>query len=127
MLNWGEAQIKELAATNLEQKQFEEFAHLVQRVMRAVNRLVGQRADIDDEKIRKQMLRLLTQTVALAGGNEQTLEQWQSAPGAESLINAANQLIDQKSELSDTQMVEQLLQLADQVKQILQQPKDSRQ
>ena len=121
LLNWGEVQLRELAAANLEQRQFEEFANLVQRVMRAVNRLVGQRADIDDEKMRKRMLRLLTQAISLAGGDEQTLEQWRNMPGAESLIDAANQLIEQKSELSDAEMVERLLQLADQVKQILQQ------
>jgi len=125
LLSWGETQLKKLAAANLEQEQFEESANLVQRVMRAVNRLVGQRADIDNEKMRKSMLRLLTQAISLAGGDEQTLEQWQNVPGADSIINTANQLIEQKLELSDTEMVEGLLQLADQVRQFLQHQKDS--
>ena len=120
LLNWGETQLKELAAANLEPEQFETFANLVQRVMRVINQLVGQRAELDDEEMRNKMLRLLKQAINLAGGDDQILEQWQNVQGAESIVSAANQLIEQKSELPDTEMVERLLQLADQIKQTIQ-------
>jgi hypothetical protein len=65
LLHWGEQQLTQLALFHLAQTQLDQAATALQQAMRAVNRLIEQRADLSDTEIVEQLLRLINQVIAL--------------------------------------------------------------
>ncbi len=65
LLTWGERQLNNLAHLHLSQADLENAAYALQRAMRAVNRLIEQRADLSDTEMVEYLLKLIDQVIML--------------------------------------------------------------
>lgn len=59
LLAWGEQELKSLARLNIEQHDLVTTAEHLRRIIRSINRTVGQRAEISDTKMVRRLLRLV--------------------------------------------------------------------
>lgn len=66
LLDWGERQLKGIAAFNVGQSEFEQTAHQLQRVMRAVNRVIELKTELTDTQMVQRLLTLVEQAMELA-------------------------------------------------------------
>lgn len=66
LLDWGERQLKSVAAFNVEQSEFEQTARQLQRVMRAVNRAIELKTELTDTQMVQRLLTLVEQAMELA-------------------------------------------------------------
>jgi len=67
LLKWGEQQIRDLAQTHSDQAELEKLAYQLQRVIRSINRLVGQKADLSETDMVERLLELVEQSKDLRG------------------------------------------------------------
>ena len=65
LLTWGEKQLKNLAQLHLAQTDIENAAHALQQAIRAVNRLIEQRADLSDTEMVEHLLKLIDQVITI--------------------------------------------------------------
>lgn len=65
LLTWGERQLNNLAHLRLSQADLENAAYALQRAMRAVNRLIEQRANLSDTEMVEYLLKLIDQVIML--------------------------------------------------------------
>jgi hypothetical protein len=66
LLAWGEQELKSLAGGNPAQRDLENAAGQLRRILRSINRTVGQRAEISDTKMVRRLLRLVENSKELA-------------------------------------------------------------
>lgn len=65
LLTWGEQQLNNLAHLHLSQTDIEAAAHALQKAIRAVNRLIEQRADLSDTEMVEHLLELVNQVITI--------------------------------------------------------------
>jgi hypothetical protein len=65
LLSWGEQQLKNLAHLKLSQTDIETAAQALQKAIRAVNRLIEQRADLSDTEMVEHLLQLVDQVITI--------------------------------------------------------------
>ena len=66
LLAWGESELRRLAGFPSGQVDLDSVARELQRVMRSINRLVGQKAELPDTQLIQRLLRLVEQAQQLA-------------------------------------------------------------
>ena len=66
LLAWGESELRRAANLPPTQIDLDSVAREVQRVMRSINRLVGQKAELPDIQLIQRLLRLVEQAQQLA-------------------------------------------------------------
>lgn len=66
LLKWGEAKLTTLAekTTNIDSEDFEDHFKSLRRVMKSINKLVGQ-TDLDDDTVRKRLTKLIERAQSL--------------------------------------------------------------
>ena len=75
LLSWGEQQIKNLAHLKLSQTDIETTAQALQQAIRAVNRLIEQRAELSDIEMVEHLLKLVDQVITITLIAQQTTNQ----------------------------------------------------
>lgn len=75
LLNWGEQQLKYLAHLQLSQADMENTAQALQKAIRAVNRLIEQRADLSDTEMVEHLLKLVDQVITITSIAHQVTNQ----------------------------------------------------
>jgi len=65
LLGWGEQQLRNLGATQSDPAELDSAARQLQRVIRSINRLVGQQADLSETQMVQRLLRLTEQALQL--------------------------------------------------------------
>jgi hypothetical protein len=65
LLSWGEQQLKNLAHLKLSRTDIETAAQALQKAIRAVNRLIEQRADLSDTEMVEHLLQLVDQVITI--------------------------------------------------------------
>ncbi len=65
LLRWGEQQLKILSDTGLEPDRFQQAAHELGQVIRAINRLAGERKNLSEPEFVQRLLDLVSQAAPL--------------------------------------------------------------
>lgn len=66
LLNWGEQQLKTLANLNDNRADPDLLAYQLQRLMRAINRLIGQQAELSETEMVQKLTNLVEQAIQFA-------------------------------------------------------------
>lgn len=107
LLGWGEQQLKWLTGSRPEPGNIDQVTNQVQLVMRTVNRLAGQRAELSEDNLTSRLLELVQQAAQLSPDKLVNDQAQQLAP-------AVQRLASQRVELSETDFVARLLELVEQ-------------
>ena len=99
LLNWGEQRLKQLAASTTDSAAFDQVAQQVQQVMRTVNRLAADRAELPETDFIQRLLNLEDQA-------------------AEQMMAEINRLAADRAELPETDFIQRLLELVDRASQL---------
>lgn len=101
LLNWGEQQLKQMAASAPNPAAIDQAGQQVQQVMRAVNRLAEDRAGLAEADFIQRLLEL----VERAGQQVEPVKE------------AVNRLAEEQAELSETDFIQRLLKLVERADQ----------
>lgn len=101
LLSWGEQQLKQMAASTTDPAAIDPASQQVQQVLRAINRLAEDRAELSEADFIQRLLEL----VERAGQQVQQVTE------------AVNRLAEDQAELSEIDFIQRLLELVDQVDQ----------
>ena len=66
LLNWGEQQLKSLATLNREHTDLESMVQQLHQIIRAINRLMEQRAELSEIEMIERLLKLVEQVMQFA-------------------------------------------------------------
>lgn len=97
LLGWGEQRLKQLAVSFADPAAVDQAAQHEQQVMRAVNRLAGERTELAEPDFVQRLLELVGQ----------------ASQQGQQVIAEVNRLAAERTQLSETDFVQRLLELVD--------------
>ncbi len=63
LLEWGEQELNNLTGLNIEESALEDTFHLLRRIIRSINRTVGQKTELSDQRMVRRLLRIVENSI----------------------------------------------------------------